>query len=77
MSDPYKIIEHRDDNGVTFYTIQIQHRWIFGLKFWSTIKSYSSDGSYSRPKMFDTLKDAQKFIRGTKWTHTVVEEGVA
>ena len=73
--DNYRIIEHRDHNGATFYTIQIQHEWIFGLKFWRTIKSYSPDGSCSTYKMFDTIEDARKFIRGSKWTHQVVEEG--
>lgn len=76
MNDRYRIIEHRDDNGVAFYTIRILNEWFFGIKFWSTLKSYSPDGSPSTFRMFDTAEEARKFIRGTKWTTTVIEEGV-
>jgi hypothetical protein len=76
MSDRYRIIEYRDDNGATFYTIQIEVVWFFGLKHWRTLKSYSASGEYSYPKSFDTLEEARKFIRGTRWTRKVVEEGI-
>lgn len=75
MTDRYRIVKFEDGNGVTFYTIQIEVRWLFGFKFWRTHKSYSRDGSCSATKMFDTLEAAQKYIRGCNWTNTVVEEG--
>lgn len=75
MTDRYRIVKFTDGNGVTFYTIQIEVRWLFGLKFWRTHKSYSADGSSSATRMFDTLEAAQRYIRGSNWTQTVVEEG--
>lgn len=75
MTDRYRIVEFRDDNNVTFYTIQIECTYFFKLKYWRTLKSYSPDGSCSITKMFDTIEDARRFIRGRRWTNTVVEEG--
>ena len=73
--DRYRIVKFTDGNNVTFYTIQIEVRWLFGLRYWRTHKSYSADGSCSVTKMFDTLEEAQRYIRGRNWTTTVVEEG--
>lgn len=67
--DKYRIIKHQDQEGVTFYTVQYQFEWLLGLKFWRTLEQDH------RPRMFDTLEDAQKFTRGSVWTHIVVEEG--
>jgi hypothetical protein len=75
MTDRYRIVKFTDGNEVTFYTIQIEVKWLFGFKFWRTHKSYSPDGSCSVTKMFDTLEAAQQYVRGSKWTNTVVEEG--
>ena len=75
MTDRYRIVQFEDGNAVTFYTIRIEVRWLFGFKSWRTLKSYSPDGSCSVTKMFDTLEQAQKYIRGRNWTTTVVEEG--
>lgn len=75
MTDRYRIVKFEDGNAVTFYTIQIEVKWLFGYKFWRTLKSYSPDGMSSAVRMFDTLEQAQKYIRGTNWTNTVVEEG--
>ena len=75
MTDRYRIVRFEDGNAVTFYTIQIEVRWWFGYKFWRTLKSYGPDGMSCATKMFDTLEQAQKYIRGRNWTTTVVEEG--
>lgn len=75
MKDKYRIVEYCDGNGAKFYTIQFEFTWFFGLKHWRTLQSYSSDGSCSRPRMFDTIEDAQRFIRGQEWTKKVVYEG--
>lgn len=75
MTDRYRIVKFIDGNGVSFYTIQIEVRWWFGFKFWRTHKSYSSDGTSSATRMFDTLEQAQRYIRGLNWTTTVVDEG--
>lgn len=75
MKDRYRIIEFRDDNGETFYTVQVQLTWIFGLKFWRTLTTTNNAGEYSRPKMFETLEEAQKFIKRSKWTSRIIEEG--
>ena len=75
MTDRYRIVQFEDGNAVTFYTIRIEVRWLFGFKSWRTLKSYSPDGSCSVPKMFDTLEQAQRYIRGRNWKTTVVEEG--
>lgn len=75
MTDRYRIVKFIDGNGVSFYTIQIEVKWIFGFKFWRTHKSYSPDGMSSATRMFDTLEQAQRYIRGLNWTTTVVEEG--
>ena len=58
MTDRYRIVQFKDGNAVTFYTIQIEVRWWFGFKFWRTLKSYSPDGMSSVTKMFDTLEQA-------------------
>ena len=73
--DRYRIVKFEDGNGVTFYTIQIEVRWLFGFKYWRTLKSYSPDGACSATKMFDTLEKAQQYVRGRNWKTTVVEEG--
>ena len=75
MTNQYRIIEHRDGNDATFYTIQFAFTWFFGLKSWQSVKSYSPDGSCSTCRMFGTLEEAQKYIRGQDWTSQVVEEG--
>jgi hypothetical protein len=75
MKQKYRIIEHRDGNEDTFYSIQFQFTWIFGLKHWQSVKSYSPDGSCSTYKMFSTLEEAQKYIKGQDWTRKVVYEG--
>ena len=75
MTDRYRIVKFEDGNGVAFYTIQIEVRSIFGFKYWRTHKSYSPDRMSSVTRMFNTLEEAQRYIRGRNWTTTVVEEG--
>ena len=75
MTDRYRIVKFEDGNGVAFYTIQIEVRWLFGFKYWRTHQSRSPDGMSSATRMFDTLAEAQRYIRGRNWTTTVVEEG--
>lgn len=76
MKDRYRIIKHEDYNGVVYYTVQIQCVWMFGLKFWRSAQATNSSGDCSTPMRFDSLIGAQKFVRGTTWTRTIVEEGV-
>ena len=75
MTDRYRIIEHRDNNDFTFYTVQFEVQWILGLKFWRTLPDQRPEGYTHRYRMFSTLEDAQRFIRGQTWTQVVVEEG--
>lgn len=71
----YRIVEHVNKADEQYYTIDIEHVWFFGVRFWRTLQSSSADGSCSVIRTFDTLEQAQEFLNSKEWQHRVVEQG--
>lgn len=75
MQNRYRIIEHTNPAGLRYYTIDIEEVWFFGIRFWRELKSYSTDGSWSTTRIFDTLEQAQTLLDGAQYEQRVVEQG--
>ena len=71
----YRIVEYTNDDAKKFYVVQFQFSWMW-IKFWRTLtEGSSSKNMRERPKTFDTLEEAQLYVRGTTCQTRVVEEG--
>lgn len=71
----YRIVEYTNDDAKKFYVVQFQFSWMW-IKFWRTLtQGTSSKSMYERPRTFDTLEEAQLYVRGTTCQTRVVEEG--
>jgi len=71
----YRIVEYTSDDAKKFYVVQFQFSWMW-IKFWRTLtEGSSSKNMRERPKTFDTLEEAQLYVRGTTCQTRVVEEG--
>ena len=71
----YRITEHQDGNNKTYYTVELLQKGIFWGESWETVRSYSHP-KIRVPKMFETIKAAQEYIKAQNWTTRIVEEGI-
>lgn len=65
----YRIVEYTTNGLDNFYTIEFQFSWLW-IKIWRPITTDNK-----KPKTFNTLSEAQQYIKATTCQTRVVEEG--
>ena len=71
----YRITEHSDGNGYKYYIVEfLQKNFLWG-------ESWRAIGTYKHPKIhvptkFESLVNAQRYIKAQARSQQVVEEGI-
>ena len=73
MTQRYKVIEERDDNGEGWYEIWFEHKFLWTTK-WYSVKDRKFRYEFTR--QFKTLEDVDRYFKEQRVTRRVVLEGL-